>query len=209
MDSAAQHEMHGRDQWSRGWRAVILALSAILTTLVSAPKAGAQEIEVLLPDKEAQVKCALLYSFSLLITWPAGAFENEKSPFVIGVLGERPHLHYLDRVAETKKEIRGRKLMIERYRTVDQIKACHVLFLAGTLAPEVEQAVLQRVAARPLLVVGERPLAGEAAPTHIHFLIENQRVKFLVDVSAAKARQLQIDPRLLTLAKPTAAGGKP
>jgi hypothetical protein len=98
--------------------------------------------------------------------------------------------------------------VIERYRTVAEVKACHVLFLAGHPVPEVERAVLKQVAARPLLVVGERPLLGEAAPTHIHFLIENQRVKFLVDVGAAKARQLQIDPRLLTLARP-AAGDKP
>ncbi len=201
--------VHSRDQWSRWPRALVLALSAILVTLAACPAARAQEIEVLLPDKEAQVKCALLYSFSLLTTWPTEAFADDKSPFVIGVLGERPHLHYLDRVAEAKKEIRGRKLVIERYRTVDQIAACQVLFVAGTVPIDVEQAAIKRVAGRSLLVVGERPLAGSAAPTHIHFLIQNQRVKFLVDVAAAKARQLQIDPRLLTLASSAPGGVQP
>jgi hypothetical protein len=103
-------------------RRPLLALAIVLAGQTWMRPAGAQEIEVLLPHKEAQVKCALLYSFSLMIGWPESAFADAKSPFVIGVLGDRPHLHYLDRVVATKKEIRGRPLVVRRFGNVAEIR---------------------------------------------------------------------------------------
>lgn len=176
--------------------------------LVLAQWGSAQEVEVLLPAKEAQVKCAFLYSFGLMINWPDFAFPAADAPFVIGVLGERPHSELLDRLAATKK-IRGRTIIIRRYSKAEEIDACHILFVTAGVAPALEQAARQRLAKRPVVIVGERPLDGVQAAAPVHFVIENQVVKFRIDLEAAKARQLQIDPRLLKLATTAAPSSQP
>jgi hypothetical protein len=180
-------------------RRAVAALWGLALVAGSHRLAGAQEVEVLLPEKEAQVKCALLYSFCLMVEWPARAFTDAKSPLVIGVLGERPHLNYLDRVAQ--KEVRGRPLVIERYRSATQIGTCHILFITAKVSLQDETAAIEKLAQAHTLVVGERPLDVAAPPTHIHFVIENQAVKFHLDHDAVKARQLQVDPRLMKLAR--------
>lgn len=163
--------------------------------------AGAQQVEVLLPEKECQVKYALLYSFGLLTTWPAGAFEGAGNrPFVIGVLGDKPFPEYLDRIAANKK-IQNRTIVIRRCKTADEIGSCHILYITSAVARDVEQAVLRKLAKEPVLMVGEHSPGPGDAQTVIQFIIEQGAVKFLLDAEAAKAHDLQIDPRLLTLRK--------
>jgi hypothetical protein len=176
-----------------------VALAIALASAAAPHHACCQEVEVLLPEKEAQVKCAFLYSFCLMVEWPAQAFSNAKSPLVIGVLGDRPHLAYLDRVA--KKEVRGRTLVVERYPAVSEIGHCHILFITGNVSTADEAAAIAKLGQAHTLVVGERPLAAAAAPTHIHFVIVNQAVKFHLDHDAVKLRQLSVDPRLIKLAR--------
>ncbi len=180
-------------------RRAVAALFGFALAACSHRWALAQEIEVLLPAKEAQVKCAFLYSFCLMIEWPGRAFADAKAPVVIGVLGDRPHLMYLDRVA--KKEVRGRPLVIERYPGVSQIGDCHILFITGGVSLKDEAAAIAKLGQSHTLVVGERSLDAAAARTHIHFVIENQAVKFHLDHDAVKQRQLTVDPRLIKLAR--------
>lgn len=181
-------------------RRAVAALFGLALTACSHRSAVAQQaVVVLLPEKEAQVKFALLYSFCLMIEWPAHAFADAKSPVVIGVFGQRPHLSYLDRVA--KKEVRGRPVTIERYPSVSQIGHCHILFITGEVSPADEAAAIAKLAQAHTLVVGERLIDATAAPTHIHFVIENQVVKFHLDHDAVKKRQLTVDPRLIKLAR--------
>jgi len=190
------------------WLLAACRLGLTLVLLNRTAIVPAQEVEVLLPAKEAQVKCAFLYSFGLMVNWPNAAFPAADSPFVIGVLGERSHSELLDRLAATKK-IRGRNILIRRYSKVEEIDACHILFVTAGVAPAQEQAAQQRIGKRPVLIVGERPLDGGQAASPVHFVIENQVVKFRIDLDAAKARQLQIDPRLLKLAATAVPSSQP
>src|SRR6185369_3485103 len=81
-----------------------IAVALALVFTVAPAGVRAQDVEVLLPEKECQVKYALLYSFGLMTTWPAQAFDPpDTGPFVIGVLGSKPFPEYLERIAQTKK----------------------------------------------------------------------------------------------------------
>src|SRR5437868_2917663 len=93
--------------------------------------AAAQDVEVLLPEKECQVKYALLYSFGLLTSWPPQAFDPpETGPFVIGVLGNKPFPEYLERIAQTKK-VQNRPIVIRRWKTPEEIGRCHILYVTN------------------------------------------------------------------------------
>jgi hypothetical protein len=190
----------------RAIRTIGLGLIAILSALaiLSAPRAAAaQDVEVLLPEKECQVKYALLYSFGLLTTWPPQTFDPpDTGPFVIGVLGTKPFPEYLARIAETKK-VQNRPIVIRRFKAPDEVGGCHLLYVTNAVAPEAEQAVVRRLAKQPVLVVTERATDSEPSGATIQFLIEQGAVKFLLNTEAAKSHQLQIDPRLVKLAKRT------
>ncbi len=160
-----------------------------------------QETEVLLPEKECQVKYALLYSFGLLTTWPAEAFDPpDGGPFIIGLLGTKPFPEYLARMAESKK-IQGRKIEIRNFQTAEDVGRCHLLYVTNAAPPEAEQAMVRKLAQQPVLLVSERTPEREGGAGMIVFLIEQGAVKFLLNADAAKAHRLQIDPRLLKLAK--------
>jgi hypothetical protein len=164
---------------------------------------GAQDVEVLLPEKECQVKYALLYSFSLLTTWPQEAFQPpDTGPLVLGVLGSKPYPEYLARIAEAKK-VRNRQILIRHFKTPEEIAGCHLLYITNSVPPEVERAVVQRLGNRPILVVSEHPPELGPSVATIHFVIEQASVKFILNTDAAKAHQLQFDARLLKLAKRT------
>jgi hypothetical protein len=162
-------------------------------------RAIGQEAEFLLPEKECQVKYALLYSFGLLTTWPAEAFDPpDGGPFVIGVFGTKPFPEYLTRISETKK-IQGRKIIIRRFQTSEEVGHCHILYVTNSAPSDAEKAVARKLAQQPVLLVSERAL--ESGTGMIEFVIEHGAVKFLLNAEVAKVHRLQIDPRLLKLAK--------
>jgi hypothetical protein len=181
----------------RAVNAVAVGLIVMLAPCCAWP----QEVEVLLPEKECQVKYALLYSFGLLTTWPAQSFDPpETGPFVIGVLGSKPYPEYLARIAESKK-VQNRPIVIRRFKAPEEIGRCHLLYITNAVTLEVEQAAVRKLADQPVLVVSERQPEAGASAAVIQFVIEQGAVKFVLDAEAAKARQLQIDARLLKLAK--------
>ena len=198
FDGAARR----RPGWLRA--AATFALALVLTGLVSAP-AFPQEVEVLLPAKESQVKYALLYSFGLLTTWPADAFDGAEDPFVIGVLGEKPFPEYLNRIAETKK-IHNRSIVIRRYKSVDAVGRCHLLYVTSAAPADAEQAAARKFADQAVLIVGERGGVKGKDATTIQMIVELGTVKFMLNLDAARTLGLQIDPRLQKLAKRAASG---
>jgi len=188
-----------------GWLRAAGTLALLsLAALAPAPACG-QDVEVLLPEKECQVKYALLYSFGLLTTWPAQSFDPpETGPFIIGVLGSKPYPEYLARIADSKK-VQNRPIVIRRFKAPEEIGRCHLLYITNAVTLEVEHAVIRKLANQPVLVVSERPPEAGPSAAVIQFVIEQGAVKFALDTEAAKARQLQIDARLLKLAKRTSS----
>ena len=215
MDEAfSQRDDRNRGAWHirsgvllRAAKSLVLFL--IFSCLELTPAfAPAQDVEVLLPEKECQVKYALLYSFGLLTTWPREAFDPpDGGPFVIGVLGSKPFPEYLARIASTKK-IQGRAIVIRRYKLPEEVQQCHILYITSSVTRQAEQAVMRKFAGRPVLLVGEPSLDGHPSRVNIEFIIEQGTVKFDLNIEATKARHLHIDPRLLKLARRTTSDSK-
>jgi hypothetical protein len=182
-------------------RHLAIILVVVMTIAGATRRATAQEVEVLLPEKECQVKYALLYSFGLMTTWPAESFGADvKASFVIGVIGTKPFPEYLARIATTKK-IQGRQIAIQRYKEPDEIGRCQILYVTSSVTPEVERSIVRKLANEPVLVVSEQASELDENGATIRFVIEQGAVRFLLNAEAAKARRLQFDARLLNLAK--------
>jgi hypothetical protein len=102
------------------WRYVAAAL-----LLFAAEPLAAQTVRATASD----VQAVFLFNFAQFVEWPAEAFSDAKAPLVIGILGEDPFGSVLDETVRGET-VRGRPFKIRRYRRVDDIKDCHILFIS-------------------------------------------------------------------------------
>ncbi|MBN1909862.1 MAG: DUF4154 domain-containing protein [Pirellulales bacterium] len=179
-------------------------LAWFLAIALSAGGAGtalAQEEESTYPtsSREYTIKAAYLYNFARYVNWPDGTFANDDSPLVIGVLGENPFGNALQTIAERKK-IDGRRLVIRQFSSLDQYTTCHVLFVVWNINEEEQKAVIKRLGGSHVLLVGETPDFTKEGGV-VSFYIEENRVRFEINVAAARRESLKISSKLLNLAK--------
>ena len=77
---------------------------------------------------EYQVKAVFLFNFSHFVEWPKTAFDNQYSTFVIGIIGDDPFGPYLTAAVEEER-IGTHIIRVERYKSVNEIKKCHILYM--------------------------------------------------------------------------------
>jgi hypothetical protein len=96
------------------------------------PATGAVAIErPATVTSEYDLKAAFLFHFAQFVEWPTDAFAGPGTPITIGVLGEDPFGPSLDELVAGER-IRNRPLLIRRYRSVEQVDACHILFVSSS-----------------------------------------------------------------------------
>jgi len=145
---------------------------------------------------ESVVKSAYLYQFTHFVEWPGEAFDGSEAPVVICVLGEDPFGPALDTL--TKKTSQNRRLVVQRFKRIQDLDACHVLFMSASEQPRTAQ-VLSTLALRHVLTVSDVEGFAQAGGV-IEFVHEENRIRFAVNVGAAKKAGLRISSKLLSLA---------
>ncbi|MBN2580565.1 MAG: YfiR family protein [Pirellulales bacterium] len=152
-------------------------------------------------QKEYLLKAVYLYALGCNIQWPASAFSNPNAPFVIGILGPDPFGKTLQDIAR-KKPIQGRKIVVKRFETLQDYRGpCQMVFVSNGLSKEEQQAVLRKLSAKGVLLVGESPGFAEAGGS-VNFFRDQDRLRFEINASAAKRAGLEMGAQLLRLAEP-------
>lgn len=147
---------------------------------------------------ENKVKAAFLYHFTRFVQWPDSAFFNAQTPITIGVLAD-------GKIAEAAEEtisgqiVRNRKVVVRRFKSVRDITECHVLFIGSSHDAQMSKA-LDAVKGSSALVVGEASRFIDRGGV-IGFIVDSERVKFEVNLKAAKKQRLEISSKLLDLAQ--------
>jgi len=70
---------------------------------------------------EYQLKAVFLFNFTQFITWPNKSFDNEKDPFIIGILGENPYGSFLEETVRGEV-VNGHRIIIRYYNNVQDVK---------------------------------------------------------------------------------------
>ena len=164
----------------------LIAASAIAWTAAAGAE-GPQEYEV---------KAAFLFNFSKFVEWPEGAF-SEADRIRFCVLGEDPFGPLLEEVVKEKR-VNGREVAVQRVAAVPAAAGCQVVFISSSEEPRLEE-ILAGLADRPVLTVSE----GEAAAAKgaiIGLVLEENRVRFEVNVGAARRAKLRLGSQLLRVA---------
>lgn len=186
---------------------LILAVSVSLGWTVEAAAQASDSSD----SSEYLIKAGFIYNFAKFVEWPSAAFAQADSPIVIGILGTDPFGSLMDRIVEDKK-IGPRGFVVKRLKwgkDLRDLKECKILFISPSEKTHIDE-ILQMVKGLPILTVGETPGFAERGGI-IRFTLEDNRVRFEVNVEAAHQSELNISSRLLTLARiisPSAANAR-
>ena len=175
------------------------AIAAVLLALVAAPVRA----QAPAAPTEYQVKAVFLFNFSQFVDWPAASFADGRAPLVIGVLGSDPFGATLDEIVRGET-VNGRPLEVRRYDSVEQIDACHILFIERSQEERLD-AVLAGLKGRSVLTVGD--FEGFARRGGIiRFVTVGNKIRLRVNLAAAQDAELTISSKLLRPAQIVAPG---
>lgn len=185
MHSQRTHPEH----WPRWIRLVALSWLALGPLAAQTPPAI---------SKEAKVKATFLFNFAQYVEWPATAFAATNAPLTIGVLGNDELGPFLEQLIQGEI-IQNRPLLIKRSRVIEELAACHILFINRSEQPRLA-AILTALRNAPLLTVSDLEQFATRGGV-IGFVPKGNTIGFQINLEAASRARLKIDSRLLGLAE--------
>lgn len=146
--------------------------------------------------EEYKLKAAFIYNFAKFVEWPASVFPDTGTPIVIGVLGRNP---FEDELLDAVKgrRINGRPIEIRQIRTAAEAGATQILFVSA--GEERNFGALKNSLGIGVLPVGESALFTKQGGT-INFNLLGDKLRFEINMAAARRSDLRISAQLLKLA---------
>jgi hypothetical protein len=146
---------------------------------------------------EYQLKAAFLLNFAKFVEWPAETSQGEQSAITFCVFRHDPFGGVLDEII-AGKAINNRQLLARRVDEASGLKFCQIVFINGRddkLLPE----ILTSLKGSRVLVVGEsQDFASHGGD--VQFFLENDRLRFAINVDAVQRGGLKVSSKLLALA---------
>jgi uncharacterized protein DUF4154 len=176
-----------------------MAMIEVIAALILACLAGAQTPA----SREYEVKAAFLFHFAQFVEWPEETFKDPTSPLIYCTIGEDPFHGSLD-AALNEKTIGTRSFRVMHFKQPQEFRGCQVLFI-GAGEKKLLPTILAGVRGDSLLTVGESEHFVQEGGM-IGFSLEENKIRFEVNLEAAQKAKLRISSRLLVLAKNVVGG---
>src|ERR1051326_63931 len=148
------------------------------------------------PAEDLETKARFLVNFAQFTEWPSTAFASNKAPLIIGILGADPFGKHLDKLAQNEL-VRGHHVRISRYRKVEEIKTCHILYISESEGPRLDR-IIRTMKEKPVLTVSEIE-NSETRGVLIRMGTENKKISLAINPRSAKAAHLTLKSKLLRL----------
>jgi hypothetical protein len=147
---------------------------------------------------EIEVKSAFLFHFAQLVEWPPDSLRPPNIPVNFCVWGEEPLPSTLQTIVEGKL-VGTHSIHVRRLPDREDLKSCHLLFIAGSDSHRAS-SILTSVKDVPVLTVGEsKDFTKEGGM--IGLSLEENKIRFDINLKAAQHANLKISSRLLLLAR--------
>jgi YfiR/HmsC-like len=146
---------------------------------------------------EYELKAAMLYNLTLFVEWPPSAYPDQQAPILLCILGRDPFGSSLISIVP-KQTVDGRLVLIRHPQNEKEIRGCHVLYISSSERKTTVQ-IFSTLKGSSVLTVGEMTQFAERGGM-IQFALENQQVRFDINLDAASRAGLKISSRLLVLA---------
>ena len=115
---------------------------------------------------------------------------------VLGVLGDDPFGHELDVIKH--KNINGRPIAVKRFESLDDYEPCHILFI-NFGEKHILKKMLFEMKDKHVLTVGDAEGFAKSGGM-IGFVEKENKIRFEINVTAAKQSDIKISSNLLKLA---------
>lgn len=149
-------------------------------------------------SKEYQIKAIFLFNFAQFVSWPAKSFSSPDEPFCIGILGDDPFGSFLDETVKDEK-VGTHALMIRRYREIEEVKNCQILFISKSERNHMEN-IFKYLKNKNILTVGDNDVFLEDGGI-IGFSTKENKIHLMINPAAAKRVNLSISSKVLRLAE--------
>ena len=138
--------------------------------------------------QEYDLKAAFLFNLAKFVRWPAPKFEAESAPVLIGVRGDDA-LDRFDRVLRDKL-IDKHKIVVQRLERLEDVKACHILFISRSGNNQLAEW-MEAGKSAAVLTVGETQQFLEQGGM-IQFSIESEQLRLEINEQCARQAGLTI-----------------
>ena len=167
--------------------------------------AGGSEGQSPTPLSEYQVKAAFLFHFAQMVEWPADTLGPDTRPMIFCTTGEDGIAAALEAIVPGK-QIATHPIELRRVNSKADFQDCHLVFIGGRDSRRA-LSIVNRLQDSSVLLVGESEGFAQQGGA-IEFLLQNNKVRFDINVSAAQRARLKISSRLLLLARTVIDSGK-
>lgn len=147
-------------------------------------------------DDERLFKAAFIYNFAKFTRWPKPILENSHNRFILCTSGSDQLVDDIRRLGG--KMIKGRPVSIAALENGQAAGQCHLLYIAASKS-ESYSKTLEAVGDKPVLTISEIPDFGRNGGI-IELYREQGQTRFIINLSRAKAADLDISSRLLNIA---------
>ena len=184
--------------------AILPAATLASASSVSAepPTSGTERAPGADPNEERapefKLKAAFLFQFIRYTSWPDSAFENERQPIELVIVGKDPFGKLLE-ATFGKKRLHGRAVIITRLAKVPATVRGHMLIASG-LSPADEDQLVRICKGKPVLLFGDKDGYAERGGCG-NFFLDRNKVRFAINTASVKAAGLSMSSELLKLAR--------
>lgn len=186
--------MNGRMQVDRGvppiTRMWLRGSCALLGLLLAILPASAQTVS------EYDVEAAYLYNFGKFVRWPADAVAGTDS-FDICVLGQDPFGGKLEQLI-ANEQMSGKPIRKKVIAHTSGARGCAIVYISDSEGPNLEMTLAALNGKGALLVSGLPHFAEDGGA--IQFLVEENRVRFEVNLAGVTKNRLAVSSELLKVA---------
>lgn len=184
-------ESVARRRWAQARRCGLAFLAHLLLgTLLLRANVWAAEFD------EYAVKAAYLYNFAKFVEWPQEAFATADAPLRICIVGDNPFGDAL--AALSGKTAQDHPVETRLVSAATGFGSCHIVFISGTEQGQFK-TLLAKLSRLPILTVSDINAFAQAGGM-IGLVEADQRIRFDINLAAARQVGLKISSQLLKLA---------
>jgi hypothetical protein len=173
---------------------------------------GTQSLAESTSSREYEIKAAFLYNFLMFVDWPPEKMGDNSQPIIIGIIGDDPFENAFEPVKD--KQVNNRNVIVKRFKgleelkksseaerkqAIEDIKKCHLLYICKS-EQRLLKEIIDLIKDSSVLTVGSMENFLELGGI-INFVLEEDKVRFEINLTTARQAKVQIRSQLLRLAK--------
>jgi len=168
----------------------------VLAVLFMLGFAGTSSTEAENDSRLQQIKVAYVYKFSGYVEWPE-THREDRPAFTVGVLGDNPFGSAL--FALESRTYDDKPGAVRQIASVAEASSCHIPLISDSERGKLDE-IVAALHAQSVLTVSEIDGFVEAGGM-IQLMVHKNKVRFSINLNAARQAKLDIDARLLALAR--------